>query len=113
VGEVARFDVSCISGDGQFSEGRTIRPDLADATLLGVNSGQHCRRVRAKREWRIPPVPADLNRFGKRVEYHLLLARDLHFLADAVFARLTSEVQEVKKMLAGLIRRVDAERLRQ
>jgi four helix bundle protein len=50
---------------------------------------------------------------ASELEYHLLLARDLHFLADAVFARLTSEVQEVKKMLAGLIRRVDAERLRQ
>jgi four helix bundle protein len=45
-------------------------------------------------------------------EYHLLLARDLNFLAEEPFVRLTSQVQEVKKMLAGLIRRVGAERKR-
>jgi four helix bundle protein len=49
---------------------------------------------------------------ASELEYHLLLARDLGFLAAEPAAELTFLVQEVKKMLAGLIRRVDAERTR-
>ena len=46
---------------------------------------------------------------ASELEYHLLLARDLEFLGAQQFRSLTSQVQEVKKMLAGLIRRVCAE----
>jgi four helix bundle protein len=45
-------------------------------------------------------------------EYHLLLSHDLGFIEVKRFQTLTSQVQEIKKMLASLIRRVDAERSR-
>jgi four helix bundle protein len=43
-------------------------------------------------------------------EYHILLAHDLGFLAPDCFRGLMAQVQEIKKMLASLIRRVDSER---
>ncbi len=47
---------------------------------------------------------------ASELEYHLLLSHDLGFLGVEKFDALTSQIQEVKKMLASLIRRVDAER---
>jgi four helix bundle protein len=49
---------------------------------------------------------------ASELEYHLLLSHDLGFLGQERFGLLTSQVQEIKKMLASLIRRVDAERNR-
>jgi four helix bundle protein len=49
---------------------------------------------------------------ASELEYHLLLSHDLGFLAANKFDALTVQVQEIKKMLASLIRRVDAERAR-
>ena len=49
---------------------------------------------------------------ASELEYHVLLSHDLGFLEPEKFEALTSQVQEVKKMLASLIRRVDAERSR-
>ena len=40
------------------------------------------------------------------LEYHLLLARDLGFLAEAAYGPLDAQVVEIKRMLAGLIRRL-------
>ena len=40
------------------------------------------------------------------LEYHLLLARDLGFLAETAYGPLNAQVVEVKRMLAGLIRRL-------
>ena len=47
---------------------------------------------------------------ASELEYHLLLSHDLGFLGVEKFDALTFQVQEIKKMLASLIRRVDAER---
>ena len=49
---------------------------------------------------------------ASELEYHLLLSHDLGFIEVKRFQTLTSQVQEIKKMLASLIRRVDAERTR-
>jgi four helix bundle protein len=49
---------------------------------------------------------------ASELEYHILLACDLGLLTQDDYASLTAEVQEVKKMLAGLIKRVVAERTR-
>ncbi len=49
---------------------------------------------------------------ASELEYHLLLSRDLGFLELEKFDVLTSQVQEIKKMLASLIRRVDSDRSR-
>jgi four helix bundle protein len=40
---------------------------------------------------------------ASQLEYHLLLAHDLSYLPGAEYARLTADVIEVKKMLAGLL----------
>jgi four helix bundle protein len=40
------------------------------------------------------------------LEYHLLLARDLGFLAERTYDSLNPQVAEVKRMLTGLIRRL-------
>jgi len=56
---------------------------------------------------------AELNRFlqiaagsASEAEYHLLLAHDLGYLDDASYTPLAQNVQEVKQMLASLIKRV-------
>jgi four helix bundle protein len=59
---------------------------------------------------------AELKRFmhiamgsASETEYHLLLAHDLGFLAEPVFALLTHNVQEVKRMLAAFIVKLSAD----
>ena len=49
---------------------------------------------------------------ASELEYHVLLAYDLKYLPADNFETLTSQVQEVKRMLAALIRRVGIERNR-
>jgi hypothetical protein len=43
-------------------------------------------------------------------EYQLLLAHDLDFLSKEIFDNLQSEVEEVKRMLAGLLKTIRADR---
>jgi four helix bundle protein len=43
---------------------------------------------------------------ASELEYHLLLARDLHFLNEATFDMLDAKVVEVERMLTGLVKRV-------
>jgi four helix bundle protein len=47
---------------------------------------------------------------ASELEYHLLLSRDLKFLNTSNYDRLELQVTEVKRMLAALVRKVDAER---
>jgi four helix bundle protein len=48
---------------------------------------------------------------ASELEYHLLLASDLEFLTAEQYGSLNSAATEVKRMLAGLIRKVENERL--
>jgi len=48
---------------------------------------------------------------ASELEYHFLLAHDLHFLSEPDYRTLNGGVVEVKRMLASLIRKVEAERL--
>ncbi len=43
---------------------------------------------------------------ASEVEYHLLLARDLNFLAENVYEDLAGNVVEIKKMLATFIQKL-------
>jgi four helix bundle protein len=43
---------------------------------------------------------------ASELEYHLLLSRDLNFLADADYDRLAADTVAVKQMLASLIRKL-------
>lgn len=47
---------------------------------------------------------------ASELEYHLLLSKDLQFLSSEDHDRATAQVVEVKRMLAGLIRKIEAER---
>jgi four helix bundle protein len=44
------------------------------------------------------------------LEYHLLRGRDLGFLNDPDYERLSLEVIEMKRMLSGFIKKLNADR---
>lgn len=43
---------------------------------------------------------------ASELEYHLLLAHDLRYIVDADYDLLAQNVEEVKRMLSGFIRRL-------
>lgn len=43
---------------------------------------------------------------ASELEYHLLLARDLHFMNDADFKRIELGIVEVQRMLTSLVQRL-------
>jgi four helix bundle protein len=47
---------------------------------------------------------------ASELEYHYLLAHDLQFLKTSDYCELAKSVVEIKRMLASLIRKVEAER---
>lgn len=47
---------------------------------------------------------------ASELEYHLLLSRDLKFMDAEVHRSLNDRVEEIKRMLASLARKVDEER---
>src|SRR5882672_2084061 len=44
---------------------------------------------------------------ASELEYHFLLSRDLKFLDGEIYSSLNDRVEEVKRMLASLARKVD------
>jgi len=47
---------------------------------------------------------------ASELEYHLLLSKDLVYLKTDKYEQIQPQVEEVKRMLAALIRKVDSER---
>ena len=47
---------------------------------------------------------------ASETEYQLILAHDLNFLTDGSYEKLHSEVEEVKRMLASLLKTLRADR---
>jgi four helix bundle protein len=45
---------------------------------------------------------------ASELEYHLMLARDLNFLADDQYTRLASECAKVKRMLNTYLQKIKA-----
>jgi four helix bundle protein len=43
---------------------------------------------------------------ASELEYHILLARDVQLLTEAVYGNLDSKVVEVERMLTGLVKKV-------
>jgi four helix bundle protein len=43
---------------------------------------------------------------ASELEYHILLARDLHLLTEVAFRSLDTKVVEVERMLTGLVKKV-------
>jgi four helix bundle protein len=48
---------------------------------------------------------------ASELEYHLLLARDLHFLAQTDYVQLTDELSALRKMLTSLLQKIETERV--
>jgi len=48
---------------------------------------------------------------ASELEYHFLLAHDIGFIPDIEYKQLDNAVTEVKRMLASLVRRVEAQKL--
>ena len=76
------------------------------AASIGANIAEGCGRG----------SDADFSRFlmmamgsASELEYHLLLARDLKYLNDSDYGRLTELVIEIKRMLTSLIQKLKAE----
>ena len=46
---------------------------------------------------------------ASETEYHVLLAHDLGLLGTEIFQGLTSQIQEIKRMLASLIKKLTAD----
>ena len=74
------------------------------AASIGANIAEGCGK-RSK---------PDLKRFllialgsASELEYHLLLARDLHFIAEQDYALLQPRLEEIKKMLTGFIQTLE------
>jgi four helix bundle protein len=77
------------------------------ASSIGANLAEGCGRN----------GDAELARFcsiamgsASELEYHLLLAKDLELLTAADHAALTDQTTEVKRMLAGLLLKLTADR---
>ncbi len=45
---------------------------------------------------------------GFELEYHLMMAQDIGALSETDFSQLLREVVEVRKMIHGLLRKIDA-----
>jgi four helix bundle protein len=74
------------------------------AASIGANIAEGCGRR----------SDAEMKRFlqiargsANEVEYHLLLAKDLHFLAVDDFGSLERNVLEIQRMLASLVQRLN------
>ena len=77
------------------------------AVSVGANIVEGCGRA----------TEAELGRFLRialgsavELEYHLLLAHDLGYLPDRRYDTLRSATHEVKRMLTGLLKRIDDHR---
>jgi four helix bundle protein len=76
---------SCSSIPANIAEGFGRSGDRELARFLQIGTGSACE-----------------------LEYHILLARDLHILPEATYEQLAGRLVEVKRMLAGLLRTVRA-----
>jgi len=72
---------------------------------IGANIAEGCGRR----------SDAEMKRFlqiargsANEVEYHLLLAKDLQYLAEDEFSDLEAKMHEVQRMLASLVQRLQA-----
>ncbi len=48
---------------------------------------------------------------ASELEYHLLLARDLHFLTETEYRELNEELSTLRRMLTSLLQKIETERV--
>lgn len=78
------------------------------ASSVGANIAEGCGRSTSNGEFQRFLLMAMGS--ASELENHLLLARDLHFLEEPGHRDIESKVIETKKMLAALIKKVEADR---
>jgi four helix bundle protein len=49
---------------------------------------------------------------ASELDYHLLLARDLHYVDEFRYAEITEQLSSVRRMLTSLLQKVEAERFK-
>jgi four helix bundle protein len=76
------------------------------ASSVGANIAEGCGRRSDPEMRRFLQIARGS---ANEVEYHLLLARDLHFLSADDFKDLEAMVLEIQRMLAGLVQRLTAD----
>jgi four helix bundle protein len=47
---------------------------------------------------------------ASELDYHFLLARDLHFMAEPDYKRMAGNLSELRKMLTSLLQKINTER---
>jgi four helix bundle protein len=75
------------------------------AASVGANIAEECGRRSDPEMRRFLQIARGS---ANEVEYHLLLARDLHFLSADDFNDLEAMVLEIQRMLASLVQRLSA-----
>ncbi len=74
---------------------------------IGANIAEGCGR-RGNREFlRFLQIASGS---ASELDYHLLLARDLGFLRDQNYRPIFSSLLDLRRMMSGLIRKIDTER---
>ncbi len=74
---------------------------------IGANIAEGCGR-RGNREFlRFLQIASGS---ASELDYHLLLARDLGFLRDQNYRPIFSTLLDLRRMMSGLIRKIDTER---
>jgi four helix bundle protein len=75
------------------------------SSSIGANIAEGCCRKGDQEMGRFRHIAMGSS---SELEYHLLLARDLELLKSEDYQRLSSEVTELKRMLAALIHKLRA-----
>lgn len=102
MGKIAWFGSGDLPRHPCLSERRIVRTDRA-ATSIPANIAEGCGRGGKADLARVFQIATGS---ASELQYHLLLAHDLHFLNGSEYSRLTNHVREAKKMITSLIRKL-------
>ena len=95
-----------LSEDAFLSEGRDVWTDFPDQASIGLNRREHRRGMRRRSDPEMRRFIQIARGSASELEYHLLLANDLHFLAVDEFATMELKILEIQRMLAALAQRL-------
>jgi four helix bundle protein len=109
-GKAHSLTLACYQATESFPKQETfglVSQIRRSASSIAANIAEGCGRRGNGELHRFLQVAAGS---ASELEYHLLLARDLNFLNVAHHENLQAQVEEVKRMLSSLSRKVDSER---
>ena len=103
MGEGASIDAGRVSSDSIISARGIVRPhqsDSAASVSIGANIAEGAGKNSRPEFARFLQIALGS---ASELEYHLLLSRDLGYLAGEIHQPLCAQVVETKKMLTGFI----------